>query len=315
MENHLLNQGLHIISQCKNQTGDIWHAHYGAAAIASWFIVREFDLPKDAADCIIHQSNKMTDKHSLSQVDHMTNGVEFNIAEKEIVRALEETIDELHWVGHNVIYSAYSLMALNKLCYWGDEGSMNNIALLIRSFKGTIPGRSWIGFSTKEVKSLMLTPDDNIPTIQTPKELSEFTLGELSAFQTIYHAEAHHDLIGHMLTFSHALNMLYDLGHESLFNRGLLPLFKLVKVLRSSKELENNDSIRLVSPVDKLPLVPKKRADHLPCKAAYWTKDYSQMDWDYGHLFKFTYSYMDHIKRVPHMRSNTIEKFRFIISD
>ncbi|TCW46225.1 hypothetical protein EC917_12878 [Bacillus thuringiensis] len=38
MENKtVLRDGLSIISQCKKQTNDIWHAHVGAAAIASYF--------------------------------------------------------------------------------------------------------------------------------------------------------------------------------------------------------------------------------------------------------------------------------------
>ncbi len=34
----LLKGGLSIISQCKKETNDIWHAHFGAAAIASYFL-------------------------------------------------------------------------------------------------------------------------------------------------------------------------------------------------------------------------------------------------------------------------------------
>jgi len=30
----ILADGLTILSQCRRQTGDIWQAHYGAAAIA-----------------------------------------------------------------------------------------------------------------------------------------------------------------------------------------------------------------------------------------------------------------------------------------
>ncbi len=40
-----------------------------------------------------------------------------------------------------------------------------------------------------------------------------------------------------MLTFSHAINILYDLGHIELFQRGIKPLLKLVYVLRKSRNL------------------------------------------------------------------------------
>ena len=32
-----------------------------------------------------------------------------------IIKSLEHTIDELHWVGHNVIYAALSLLAMKEL--------------------------------------------------------------------------------------------------------------------------------------------------------------------------------------------------------
>ena len=31
-----------------------------------------------------------------------------------IIKSLEHTIDELHWVGHNVIYAALSLLAMKN---------------------------------------------------------------------------------------------------------------------------------------------------------------------------------------------------------
>lgn len=32
-----------------------------------------------------------------------------------IIKSLEQTIDELHWVGHNVIYASLSLLAMKEL--------------------------------------------------------------------------------------------------------------------------------------------------------------------------------------------------------
>ncbi|OOZ84246.1 hypothetical protein BHL25_22150 [Bacillus cereus] len=34
----------------------------------------------------------------------------------------------------------------------------------------------------------------------------------------------------------------------------------------------------------------------------------------FGHVFKFSYSYFDHIKRAPKYKDITLEKFRFIIN-
>ncbi|MDR4347156.1 hypothetical protein FOR87_28980, partial [Bacillus anthracis] len=128
-------------------------------------------------------------------------------AEKMIIKSLEHTIDELHWVGHNVIYAALSLLAMKELQKWGDNQDIKGITNLILSFRKTIPGISWIGFTTKEVKQLNIKAEIEIE-LRIPIQLSKFILKELSQFHIIYRAEAHHDLIGHLLTFSHAINIM-----------------------------------------------------------------------------------------------------------
>ncbi|TBL77405.1 hypothetical protein [Paenibacillus thalictri] len=114
-------------------------------------------------------------------------------------------------------------MAIHELNGWGSTEEVAGITDLILSFKKSIPGRSWIGYSASEVKRMQILDEDGFPTITNPKELSWLVLEQLTKFPVIYRGEAHHDLIGHMLTFSHALNILYDLGHVSFFERGLLP--------------------------------------------------------------------------------------------
>ncbi len=164
------------------------------------------------------------------------------------------------------------------------------------------------------MKRLKINNYDTISSINNPKKLSEFILKELSKFKVIYRAEAHHDLIGHMLTFSHALNILYDLGHTSFFKRGLIPLLKLVEALRGTQNLKVDEPIQLNSPVDCLPLVRKKQAKVLPTEELFWLKDHSCSDWDFGHQFKFSYSYFNHLQRSSEHKDSTIENFRYIIS-
>ncbi|MCC2437653.1 hypothetical protein [Bacillus paranthracis] len=38
------------------------------------------------------------------------------------------------------------------------------------------------------------------------------------------------------------------------------------------------------------------------------------IDWDFGHVFKFLYSYFDHIRRAPKYKDITLEKFRFVMN-
>ncbi|PES61880.1 hypothetical protein CN507_27480 [Bacillus cereus] len=309
----VLKGGLSIISQCKKQTNDIWHAHYGAAAIASYFFMKDNNIEEEIARNMHSHTKMMLNKQNLDEIIDSKEEIDFQSAEKMIIKSLENTIDELHWVGHNVIYTALSLLAMKELQKWGDNQAIEGITDLILSFQKTIPGRSWIGFTKKEVKQLRIK-DEIESELRNPKQLSKFILKELSQFNIIYRAEAHHDLIGHLLTFSHAINIIYDLGHRDMFYRAIRPLLKLVYVLRASQNLMPNTEIKLHSPIDRLPLIESKRAHVLPTENQFWLKDYSEFDWDFGHVFKFSYSYFDHIKRTPEYKDITLEKFRFVIN-
>ncbi|TKH13123.1 hypothetical protein FC694_20250 [Bacillus wiedmannii] len=314
MENKtVLRDGLSIISQCKKQTNDIWHAHFGAAAIASYFFMKDNNMEEEITHSMYSQTKMMLNNQNLGEIIDSKEEIDFQSAEKRIIKSMEHTIDELHWVGHNVIYAALSLLAMKELQKWGNNQAIEGITNLILSFRKTIPGRSWIGFTTKEVKQLSIN-DEIESEFKNPKQLSKFILKELSQFNIIYRAEAHHDLIGHLLTFSHAINIMYDLGHRDIFQRGIRPLLKLVYVLRASQYLMPNTEINLHSPIDRLPLIESKRAHVLPTENQFWLKDYSAFDWDFGHVFKFSYSYFDHIKRAPEYKDITLEKFRFVIN-
>lgn len=313
----LLKNGLSIISTCKAQTGDIWKAHFGAAAIASYFFMKDNDLPKETAASVARQAKAMVECHhggsDSGTIAVIRAGIGLVEAEAMILSELDKIIEELHWVGHPVIYSALSLLALHEIGSWGSYDDIAGISELIHSFERTIPGRSWIGYSTSEVKRLQIEEADQIPEIYHPDQLSKFILRELAAFQTIYRAEAHHDLLGHMLTYSDALNLLHDLGHEDLFRRGLPPLFKIVKVLRRSRMIHPADPIRLVSPVDKMPLEESQRSEWLPTENEYWSFDYSGLDWDSGHVFKFPFSFYNHLRRDVIAGAGAIEHFRYVI--
>lgn len=309
----VLKEGLSIISQCKKQTNDIWHAHFGAAAIASYFFVKDNNIDEETARNIYSQSRMMLNKQKIGEIIDRKEDIDFQSTEKMIIKSLEHTIDELHWVGHNVIYAALSLLAMKELQNWGNHQDIEGITNLILSFQKTIPGRSWIGFTTKEVKQLSIN-DEIQSELRNPKQLSKFILNELSKFNLIYRAESHHDLIGHLLTFSHAINIMYDLGHRDIFQRGLRPLLKLVYVLRASQKLMPNTEINLHSPIDRLPLIESERAHVLPTENQFWVKDFSKLDWDFGHVFKFSYSYFDHIKRAPEYKDITLVQFRYVIN-
>ena len=52
-----------------------------------------------------------------------------------IIKSLEQTIDELHWVGHNVIYASLSLLAMKELQKWGNNQAIEGLLLLFYHFE------------------------------------------------------------------------------------------------------------------------------------------------------------------------------------
>ncbi|MFD2331925.1 hypothetical protein ACFSR7_21945 [Cohnella sp. GCM10020058] len=320
----LLENGLAVIASCRRRTGDIWDAHFGAAAIAAYFFIAENRLDADVARKISAQADRMVSEHleeSAGSVQPDRTATEkrrkhsASEGERVIAEALEETIDGLYWVGHNAIYAAASIKAIRELDGWGEPEDVQAISELIRSFKGKIPGRSWIGYKTSEVRALaLLEMEGEGPAgIEDGAALSRAMLRELTAFETIYRAEAHHDLIGHMLTFSHALVTLEELGYRALFERGLGPLFKLVHALRASRHLRPGEPVKLYSPIDREPLAPAQPSSSLPTDSEFWDKDRSGDAWDFGHAFKFPYSFYHLAARAGGADAAAFDRFRHIV--
>ena len=121
-------------------------------------------------------------------------------------------------------------------------------------------------------------------------------------------------LIGHLLDFSQALNLLHDLGFADLFARALPPLRRFIFVLRSSQNLAPGQPITLTSPVDRLPLQEARPVTADPLTGAYWRRDFAALGWDGGHAFKFPYAYFDHARRVdPDLRRRSYDNFKKIL--
>ncbi len=316
LDRRLLEEGLATIASSRERTGDLWHAHYGAGAIAAYFWVRENRLTALAAGSVTAEAKAMLRQHGthISHTASPSERMPLEEAEARIADALEHTIGELHWVGHQVIYGAISLKAIRELDGWGTVEEIEQIAQLIESFERTIPGRSWVNTTVKEIRHMQLDENDNFPEILHPIQLSQFILEELGAFRTIYQAEAHHDLIGHMLTYGHALNMLYELGYQALFYKGIPPFLKMVKALRLSRDIDlTPEAATLQSPVDMLPLAQAERSRALPHELEYWLKDRRCRDWYGGHIFKFPFSFYHHAKHEEPM-PEIWENFRYIIA-
>jgi hypothetical protein len=76
-----LSRGLSIVAHCKAVSGDIWHAHYGVAAIASAFFTMENELSENTIKCIEGQTEAMLRQHEWPQLVITSAEVDYNTAE------------------------------------------------------------------------------------------------------------------------------------------------------------------------------------------------------------------------------------------
>jgi hypothetical protein len=58
-----LVDGLSILSQSRRQTGDIWQAYYGAAAIAGYFFIKENHLSGKVEEAVAAENRGMIGKY------------------------------------------------------------------------------------------------------------------------------------------------------------------------------------------------------------------------------------------------------------
>jgi hypothetical protein len=273
------------------QWGD---GHWGAAVAAGCFFVEESVADAECAREIERQMALFIATYADRFAPAIEQSSPPDDAVGPLLAALDGNIDRLCWVGHNVIYAALSLNALRRVPDLA--GAVPGIARLTALFDRSIPGRSWIDWTIPQVRDTRV--DETALPLSTPADVSRTVLEELSAFRTIFQAESHHDLIGHLLDFAQAVNLLHDLGHEGLFVRALSPLRRFILVLRSSQDLTPGQPMEITSPVDRPPLREAPAASTDPLTAAYWRRDLASCGWSGGHAFKFPYAYYDHARRV-----------------
>lgn len=135
-----LVKGLTSIGRCKENTGDIWQAHFGSAVIAAYFFSLENRVPDKVELRIASQVDSMISRHQEAFQPVYPRG-KSGASDRRIAEALEGTVDRLCWVGHNVIYTSLTLKALRQVPTAATPELIEGVATLIRSFEKSIPGR------------------------------------------------------------------------------------------------------------------------------------------------------------------------------
>ncbi|PUA38379.1 hypothetical protein C8Z91_14425 [Paenibacillus elgii] len=79
-----VRERLDWIARCKQETGDIWHAHFGTAAIAAYFFAKENRLSDLSLRSLTDQCEAMIKKHLRTPAILKANGCAVRQAEAAI---------------------------------------------------------------------------------------------------------------------------------------------------------------------------------------------------------------------------------------
>lgn len=205
-------------------------------------------------------------------------------------------------IGHNVIYSALAIKALRDTGMHPPE-MVAGLQDLIQAFD-TIRFGMYIGGKGKGVEEMTLAPDDGIPSSSEIGDIVALTFSEFLKFKQIYDLDIHKAQVGHLITHVHALVELLELGYPDLWEEGLTPFKIKVKILRKTQAFKAPKKWR-----------PCKVSRKSPMDAAYWRQDFEASDWDYGHTFKYNYSFHNMIDRLvnPEEKEKCVKHFRYMV--
>lgn len=81
--------------------------------------MKDINMEEEIARSMFSQTKMMLSKQNLGEIIDHKEEIDFQSAEKMIIRSLEHTIDELHWVGHNVIYLCIKFISYERVTKMG----------------------------------------------------------------------------------------------------------------------------------------------------------------------------------------------------
>lgn len=284
----------------------IWDTHFAAAVLAGFDYAARHALPADTERALAAQLDRViAAKPAL--FEPYPAGETLADPADPIVEALTQSIDKFSELGHNAIFAAYALRALRDLGGRASAQNVRDIAALLRAFDQG-PAHYWLRLAKGHDPRTFALPARTLFTDDLPApRVAELVFTELTRFENIYRQMGSKSHIGHLLTQSHALLSLRELGFASLANRGFYSLECRVVLLRASQP-------HVASP--RSVYRRATRSALLPTDAAYWAQDFSRCEWDEGHVFKYTYSFFELARLViaGSLRDAAVEKLRYLIS-
>ncbi len=249
-------------------------AHFGAALIAGWWLDRERRLSQAASDAMAHQADALITKHSWLFRDRPQCATSDRC--DELVEAIEDGLDHVWAIGHDVIYSALVVRTLRERPELGDGSIIDGVLRVLASCREQPLHLIGGVFDVSNARADEVAGE----TVADTQSLAEVTLRTMLEFRHVY-LGLHQGDIGHLADHAHALLVLDRLGYQRAASRGISGFREHLAALRHVRHLTAD-----------LPEV-REGLNADPREARYWDREWSQNDWAVGHVFKYPYAILD----------------------
>lgn len=245
--------------------------HLGAAVTAGYFIGEDLSDVKDA----VHKGVE-------KELDRIIGGEEaiwfnakkvgikvgelFKVFPKEksqeklistITTALSRNISKTRQSGHNVIFAAIAIRALQDHPEYATPSMTAGIQKLIAGFNGAVPGRGYYGKQRGWLTGdkVSLPKDDSFPTYKNEQEMANVVIDELIATASV--RKQGFGGLWHIINHAAALTELSRCGYGELAKKGLPAHHHHVRLWRSLPDVESELGV-------------VKKADQDPRQPVYW---------------------------------------------
>lgn len=276
----LLSVGIGVVARAGSGTegssGYFVDGHRGAAIIAATLLSEQLSqTATERLNCLV--SDQLVDALPAGMTQpfpqHETPDPELLA---EVLTALEDSMDELREVGHNVIVGTLALRAFQISPVLLTPSRASGVAMTLRSFAPWPPLDDGNGVlrGDLEADALALGPEfagENGP------EFAALVLREYLHAVTLW-SQKGQGWTGHMLTYGNAVMDLQRLGHLHLFEKSKAAFRQYCAITRRGPAVDADD----------YPEPQGYRYAHLsPTDTEYWERRTSL---DIGHGVKYPYA-------------------------
>ncbi|MBT7166146.1 MAG: hypothetical protein HN904_25425 [Victivallales bacterium] len=264
-----------------------WFAgHWPCAVIAAYYFCRDNPVDPGVDAAVTREVERVIDRHRELFAPHEAEtGVETRRVEG-LVRSLQASITRFMVSGHNVIYAAYAVRVLADKPELGTPPVLNGLQALIGYFAGRTDG---VVPSQSLVDGKSLTPEYGSD--------DDMIAGVFATLQYAPRLSDRHRILfdGHTMTHAHALALLSRLGFGAIARQGHASHRVHMEQNRETQSQHINER-----------WTEKVTVDDHPFTCAFWDRDFDRFDrqWEWGHVFKYLYSFYDLVDRVDDPRIN-----------